>query len=117
MITCFIIAQKACRAIQNVYSQLIYWPITRNELLDEVTLRLPTKFEECMFSGNTARDQKDPTPFIIEWIPDILPQCRIGELRIKFEYGHERNGQIERRTSTGVSSDYPQMQTIQVAPV
>ena len=51
----------------------------------------------CMVVGNTAADQKEPTPFIIEWIPDILPKSRIGELRIKFEYGHQRNGHVERR--------------------
>lgn len=38
--------------------------------------------------GNTSPTQKEPTPFIIEWIPNILPQARIGELRIKFQYGH-----------------------------
>lgn len=42
-------------------------------------------------------DQKAPTPFIIEWIPDILPKSKIGEMRIKFEYGHHRNGHIEYR--------------------
>jgi len=49
--------------------------------------------------GQTMPDQKDLTPFIIEWIPDILPFMKIGELRIKFEYGHQRNGQLEQRTS------------------
>ena len=49
------------------------------------------------FLGNTAADQKEPTPFIIEWIPDILPKTKIGELRIKFEYGHQRNGHVEHR--------------------
>ncbi|KAH9503249.1 hypothetical protein Btru_068557 [Bulinus truncatus] len=50
--------------------------------------------------------QKESTPFIIEWIPDILPRCHIGELRIKFEYGHQRNGQIENRnTSNLISQD------------
>ena len=34
---------------------------------------------------------------MIEWIPDILPFMKIGELRIKFEYGHQRNGQLEQR--------------------
>ena len=60
-------------------------------------------------SGNTAHDQKEPTPFIIEWIPDILPQTHIGELRVKFEYGHQRNGQIERRpqsTESGSGNVY-----------
>lgn len=33
----------------------------------------------------------EPTPFIIEWIPDILPVSKIGELRIRFEYGHQKS--------------------------
>lgn len=55
------------------------------------------------FSGPTS-DQKESTPFIIEWIPDILPKSHIGELRIKFEYGHQRNGQVENRNSRSVLS-------------
>ena len=47
-------------------------------------------------------DQKDLTPFTIEWIPDILPFMKIGELRIKFEYGHQRNGQLEQRVTVPV---------------
>ena len=58
--------------------------------------------------GQTLPDQKDPTPFTIEWIPDILPFMQIGELRIKFEYGHERNGHLEQR----VALDCMQMNTI-----
>jgi len=49
--------------------------------------------------GQTLPDQKELTPFMIEWIPDILPFMKIGELRIKFEYGHQRNGQLEQRVS------------------
>jgi len=52
--------------------------------------------------GQTLPDQKDPTPFVIEWIPDILPFMKIGELRIKFEYGHQRNGQLEQRVTVPV---------------
>ncbi|XP_059145182.1 uncharacterized protein C2orf42 homolog isoform X2 [Physella acuta] len=51
-----------------------------------------------------SNEQKESTPFIIEWIPDILPRCHIGELRIKFEYGHQRNGQIEQRNPSGMTS-------------
>jgi len=40
------------------------------------------------FPGNTSPNQVEPTPFLIEWIPDILPISKIGELRIIFEYGH-----------------------------
>ncbi|KFM77014.1 hypothetical protein X975_14456, partial [Stegodyphus mimosarum] len=49
-------------------------------------------------------DQKLPTPFIVEWIPDVLPKSHVGELRIKFEYGHQRNGIIENPFSTHVQS-------------
>ncbi|CAL1543697.1 unnamed protein product [Lymnaea stagnalis] len=58
-----------------------------------------------------ASAQKESTPFIIEWIPDILPQCHIGELRIKFEYGHQRNGQIENRNTSGLTSPDISLQT------
>ncbi|XP_070621338.1 LOW QUALITY PROTEIN: uncharacterized protein C2orf42 homolog [Erythrolamprus reginae] len=52
----------------------------------------PLELKTFLKVGHTSPDQKEPTPFIIEWIPDILPQSKIGELRIKFEYGHYRNG-------------------------
>ncbi|XP_002735818.1 uncharacterized protein C2orf42-like [Saccoglossus kowalevskii] len=58
----------------------------------------PFELKTYMKVGNTAPDQKEPTPFVIEWIPDILPKSKIGELRIKFEYGHQRNGHIEIRS-------------------
>ncbi|XP_005094270.1 uncharacterized protein C2orf42 homolog isoform X2 [Aplysia californica] len=63
----------------------------------------PFELKTYLKVGPTA-DQKEPVPFIIEWIPDILPRCHIGELRIKFEYGHQRNGQIENRTSSSLPS-------------
>lgn len=45
-----------------------------------------------------SADQKDPPiPFTLEWIPDVLPKSQIGELRMRFQYGHERNGQAEQR--------------------
>ncbi|KAL3863632.1 hypothetical protein ACJMK2_005382 [Sinanodonta woodiana] len=60
----------------------------------------PFELKTYLRVGNTSSDQKEPTPFIIEWIPDILPKSHIGELRIKFEYGHQRNGHIEHRIPT-----------------
>ncbi|ESO90823.1 hypothetical protein LOTGIDRAFT_122741 [Lottia gigantea] len=65
--------------------------------------------------GASSVESKDPTPFIIEWIPDILPKSRIGELRIKFEYGHQRNGQVEQRIQVPFQ-DIP-LQTIQTIHV
>ncbi|XP_072122845.1 uncharacterized protein C2orf42 homolog isoform X1 [Mobula birostris] len=57
----------------------------------------PLELKTFLRVGNMSPDQKEPTPFIIEWIPDILPRSKIGEMRIKFEYGHHRNGHIEYR--------------------
>ncbi|KAG5834112.1 hypothetical protein ANANG_G00257830 [Anguilla anguilla] len=31
----------------------------------------------------SSSEQKEATPFVIEWIPDILPRSRVGELRIR----------------------------------
>ncbi|RUS91919.1 hypothetical protein EGW08_000321 [Elysia chlorotica] len=63
----------------------------------------PFELKTYLKVGQT-NESKEPTPFIIEWIPDILPRSHIGELRIKFEYGHQRNGQIENRNSSANSA-------------
>ncbi|XP_041089617.1 uncharacterized protein C2orf42-like isoform X2 [Polyodon spathula] len=55
----------------------------------------PLELKTFLRVGNTAPDQKEPTPFIIEWIPDILPRSKVGELRLRFEYGHLHNGHVE----------------------
>lgn len=48
-----------------------------------------------IFAGAGSADQKEPGPFVIEWTPDILPRCHMGELRISFEFGHQQSGQVE----------------------
>ncbi|CAB1318722.1 unnamed protein product, partial [Coregonus sp. 'balchen'] len=55
----------------------------------------PLELRTFLEVGLCTADQKDPTPFVIEWIPDILPRCRVGELRIRFQYGHQHGGQTE----------------------
>uniref|UniRef100_A0A8D9A7J6 Uncharacterized protein C2orf42 n=2 Tax=Cacopsylla melanoneura TaxID=428564 RepID=A0A8D9A7J6_9HEMI len=40
--------------------------------------------------GKTSPNQFEPTPFTVEFIPDLLPVSRMGELKISFEYGHLR---------------------------
>ncbi|KAG1652576.1 hypothetical protein GQR58_026224 [Nymphon striatum] len=60
----------------------------------------PFELKTYLRVGHLSPDQKDPIPFIIEWIPDILPKMKIGELRINFEYGHQRNGQMEVRDTS-----------------
>lgn len=73
----------------------------------------PFELKTYLKVGQTSPDQKEPTPFIIEWIPDILPKSRIGELRIKFDYGHQRNGQIEHRITTAPTEIPVQTITVQ----
>lgn len=58
-------------------------------------------------TGNMSPDQQEPTPFLIEWIPDILPLSKIGELRIRFEFGHQRNGQPEKRIQRPLARTLP----------
>lgn len=45
-------------------------------------------FITCCFTGIVSLHQKEPIPFIIEWIPDVLPITETGELRLTFKYGH-----------------------------
>lgn len=52
--------------------------------------------------GGSA-DQKEAGPFVIEWIPDVLPRCRMGELRISFEFGHQQSGQHEAAERAGTA--------------
>lgn len=52
-----------------------------------------------------SANQKEPSLFIIEWTPDVLPKTHVGELRIKFEYGHQRNGIVENREKAQASSE------------
>lgn len=54
----------------------------------------PQEYKTRLRVGTPPPGQKEPTPFIIEWIPDILPLSLIGELRIKFEFDHLHNGQL-----------------------
>lgn len=48
----------------------------------------PLEHKTFLKVGITMRDQITPTPFIIEWMPDVLPISHVGELRLVFEYGH-----------------------------
>ncbi|XP_059798440.1 uncharacterized protein C2orf42 homolog isoform X2 [Balaenoptera ricei] len=73
----------------------------------------PLELKTFLKVGNTSPDQKEPTPFIIEWIPDILPQSKIGELRIKFEYGHHRNGHVAEYQEQRPPLDQP----LELAPL
>ncbi|KAJ8287290.1 hypothetical protein GJAV_G00049850 [Gymnothorax javanicus] len=53
----------------------------------------PPELRTFLKVGPASPEQKEATPFVIEWIPDILPRSRVGELRIRFEYGHQHGGE------------------------
>ena len=53
------------------------------------------EFKTFLKVGQTSADCNDITPFTIEWIPDMLPRTKVGELRIVLKYGHLKNGQLD----------------------
>ncbi|XP_047425022.1 uncharacterized protein C2orf42 homolog isoform X3 [Mugil cephalus] len=53
--------------------------------------------------GPSSADQKDVSPFVIEWIPGVLPRCQMGELRIGFEFGHQQSGHAEPHEKTSAA--------------
>ncbi|GAA6219219.1 uncharacterized protein C2orf42 homolog [Lates japonicus] len=55
----------------------------------------PMELRTFLKVGPGTADQKEASPFVIEWIPDALPRCQMGELRISFEFGHQQSGQPE----------------------
>ena len=69
----------------------------------------PHEFKTVLRVGSPdpQKGNREPTPFIIEWIPDILPQSAIGELRINFEYDHTHNGQLIAFRDTKPSTTVP----------
>lgn len=63
-------------------------------------------------SGTCAAEQTEPVPFVIEWIPDILPHSQVGELRIGFEYGHQLGSKPEHCKSTAETEGMEQTDAI-----
>ncbi|RWS31927.1 hypothetical protein B4U80_07077 [Leptotrombidium deliense] len=57
----------------------------------------PVELRTFLKVGIVSPETKEPIPFIIEWIPDLLPTSKVGEMRIQLQFGHRRNGQIEKR--------------------
>ncbi|XP_016422419.1 uncharacterized protein C2orf42 homolog isoform X2 [Sinocyclocheilus rhinocerous] len=60
----------------------------------------PIELRTFLRVGTCAAEQTEPMPFVIEWIPDILPHSQVGELRIGFEYGHQLGSKPEHCKST-----------------
>ncbi|XP_056313047.1 uncharacterized protein C2orf42 homolog isoform X2 [Danio aesculapii] len=62
----------------------------------------PLELRTFLRVGTCSAEQTEPVPFVIEWIPDILPHSQVGELRIRFEYGHQLGSKPEHcKTSAG----------------
>lgn len=57
----------------------------------------PSELKTCLKVGLMFQDQKESAPFIIEWIPNVLPETRVGELRIQFQFIHLKNGKLDLR--------------------
>ncbi|XP_074545834.1 uncharacterized protein C2orf42 homolog isoform X2 [Halichoeres trimaculatus] len=62
----------------------------------------PMELRTFLKAGPGSADQKEAGPFVIEWIPDVLPRCQMGELRISFEFGHQQSGQTDHGERTSV---------------
>ncbi|XP_041666376.1 uncharacterized protein C2orf42 homolog isoform X3 [Cheilinus undulatus] len=63
----------------------------------------PMELRTFLKVGPGSADQKDAGPFVIEWIPDVLPRCQMGELRISFEFGHQMSGQTDHCERMGAA--------------
>uniref|UniRef100_A0A671S4Q5 Chromosome 2 open reading frame 42 n=1 Tax=Sinocyclocheilus anshuiensis TaxID=1608454 RepID=A0A671S4Q5_9TELE len=60
----------------------------------------PLELRTFLRVGTCAAEQTEPVPLVIEWIPDILPHSQVGELRIRFEYGHQLGSKPEHCKSS-----------------
>lgn len=75
---------------KSVSDCLFFFPAATRSQSAQLCLHL-----HLVSAGPGSADQKEASPFVIEWIPDVLPRCQMGELRIGFEFGHQQSGQPE----------------------
>jgi hypothetical protein len=61
----------------------------------------PCELKTFLKVGAVSQEATDSStiPFVIEWIPDCLPHSHFGELRVELQFGHMRNGRVERADS------------------
>ena len=50
-----------------------------------------TEYKTFLKVGQMSSDPRDVTPFTIEWVPDLYARTHVGELTIKFQFGHQVN--------------------------
>ena len=68
---------------------------TKKSLLLRDSRKLQTEWKTYLKVGQMSSNPKHIIPFVIEWVPNLLPRRGIGELTIKFEFGHQKNGQVD----------------------
>lgn len=49
---------------------------------------VPVLYSTSLKVGKREVTEKESMPFTIEWIPDVLPQSRHGELTLSFQFSH-----------------------------
>ena len=69
--------------------------ISKKSLLLAYSKNTNTEWKTFLKVGQMSPTPRDITPFVIEWVPDLLPNMGIGEMTIKFEFGHQKNGQLD----------------------
>lgn len=52
----------------------------------------PQHYRTVLKVGCMSQSQTEPTPFIIEWMANLLPSSGVGELTLKFQFVHQHNG-------------------------
>ncbi|XP_050431791.1 uncharacterized protein C2orf42-like isoform X1 [Adelges cooleyi] len=82
------ISRSFIKTSENTYEEF------EHDKIDKIPLRKPNQpiqpndVKTFLKVGIVNLQQKEPIPFVIEWIPDVLPITQIGELRLTFKYGH-----------------------------
>lgn len=55
----------------------------------------PYEFKTFLKVGYSNSDRKELIPFLIEWIPDLLPKSKVGEVQFRYQFGHLKNGELD----------------------
>ena len=55
----------------------------------------PIEWKTYIKVGQMNSNPRNIIPFVIEWVPNLFPRTGIGELTIKFEFGHQKNGEVD----------------------
>ncbi|CAG7829426.1 unnamed protein product [Allacma fusca] len=84
--------QYFIKTANDVYEE---WTSTPKEAEDSASKNQPiapilhSTFIKIGKSDQNSKE-KDWASFVIEWIPDLLPASKMGELTLRFEFGHTR---------------------------